>query len=41
MTFIATDGFLLHAVDFGSGHTTFVAHGGSGRVDAGMNDGAH
>jgi len=28
MTFIAADGFLLHAVDFGSGPTTFVAHGG-------------
>lgn len=28
MSFIATDGHLLHAVDFGSGPTTFVAHGG-------------
>ena len=28
MTFIATDGHLLHAVDFGSGPTTLVAHGG-------------
>ena len=28
MSFIATDGYLLHGVDFGAGPTTFVAHGG-------------
>lgn len=28
MTFIATDGYLLHSVDFGAGPATFVAHGG-------------